>query len=544
MCSFVLGEDEREIYHDIGEYNKKKVKLVITNKRVIGIMNSEVIFEVYYSEFANFKYQRKLVENQEKSNSARFKIIDINKKNYDFKFVGPESVDSLKKSVDIIKGYRKICKNERNKPEAEESDNEKEEKKEKEMAPEERLCNELYQLEGIKNMYEELVEKTEIIGNDEFWSNFKVVKSEYVVQDIYQETGYSGKMLSKVSAMSSEGSNNVIFYMTPESVRQIFAKKPIVAKMHKEFLQEHKEEGDSDFWFQYFMKKEFSKQRKNDKENIFKNVELESLKFNPNARLRRYNKLEPSAIAGRMYECLPGQGTFNKESLPTFYVKKIYSTNMHSELALIENKVVPSIIKENDEISEIKLVEPNYFEDLKPKTNIEIKNLFMVEKKNDNHDQHFDEPSEEFDESANSFASIMNEYKYSFSKIPLPYEAVFDKESHYVLGDITPEQNDAYNYNKEGQENINIRNELNKLRTHKVELQILLFNFWNNYFSVKKENKDKALKLKDKIVEFQNMLNNEKTMSKASKQVELLYSEMLDSIEKALDVYKKKTYLI
>ena len=84
------------------------------------------------------------------------------------------------------------------------------------------------------------------------------------------------------------------------------------------------------------------------------------------------------------------------------------------------------------------------------------------------------------------------------------------------MGDITPEQNDAYNYNKEGQENINIRNELNKLRTHKVELQILLFNFWSNYFSVKKENKNKALKLKDKIVEFQNMLNNEKTMSKAS----------------------------
>ena len=108
------------------------------------------------------------------------------------------------------------------------------------------------------------------------------------------------------------------------------------------------------------------------------------------------------------------------------------------------------------------------------------------------------------------------------------------------MGDITPEQNDAYNYNKEGQENINIRNELNKLRTHKVELQILLFNFWNNYFSVKKENKDKALKLKDKIVEFQNMLDNEKTMSKVSQQVSPLYEEMLDSIKKALDVYKKK----
>ena len=108
------------------------------------------------------------------------------------------------------------------------------------------------------------------------------------------------------------------------------------------------------------------------------------------------------------------------------------------------------------------------------------------------------------------------------------------------MADITPKQNDAHNHNKDEQENINILNELNKLRTHKVELQILLFNFWSNYFSVKKENKNKALKLKDKIVEFQNMLNNEKTMSKVSQQVSPLYEEMLDSIKKALDVYKKK----
>ncbi|KAH0793200.1 BSD domain (BTF2-like transcription factor, Synapse-associated proteins and DOS2-like proteins) [Histomonas meleagridis] len=543
--SFALEEGEKESYHDTAKYENKPARLIVTNKRVVIISKSEVVFEISYFQISNFKYQKKTIENPTNNTSTRFRIIDFDGNNHDVKFTGIESPNSLKKSVELIRSFWKKAKEEKEKEESipEEEMQTPEEKEKKEaivVSPENRLYNELYQLDAVKNMYTELVESG-IISNDEFWNNFKVESSEYTVHEAYQSPGYSGRLLSSVTAKSSEGSNNVTFFMTPEIVRQIFAKKPTVAKMHQKFLEENKTDDDGDFWFQYFKKKEMKRQKRNDKEhNIFKNVKIDTLKFDEIAQSKRYKQLEPASISGPIGEEIPGMGNFNKESLPSLSDRKISNMNTHSELALIENGVVPNTIENGEIPSERPLNVPNYFEDLIPREEIPVKNLVIEEKKKQENEVL--EPASEFAQCAGEFADMMSCYESNFLSLPLPVVADF-ANARCVLKEITPEQNTFFAYSQENLRDMRIRNEVDKLRTHKMEQQILLYHFWNNYFGVKQENKEKALRLKQKIEEFKEMLHNEMhsiPTETLQQQVSPLYKEMEESIEKVLSLYQEK----
>lgn len=134
----------------------------------------------------------------------------------------------------------------------------------------------------------------------------------------------------------------------------------------------------------------------------------------------------------------------------------------------------------------------------------------------------------ELKSSFRDFSDFMQSYKDSFSSIP-PMNIINSDDGLQIFGDITANNLSFLDFESEYFDNTEIKHELDMLKTHKVEEQLLLYHFWVNYNDDRVQSKEKAKRLKIKISEFYHILQDEK--QRISEQVYRFLSPIYDEIE-------------
>lgn len=144
---------------------------------------------------------------------------------------------------------------------------------------------------------------------------------------------------------------------------------------------------------------------------------------------------------------------------------------------------------------------------------------------------------DEFRESALNFYSKLETFSNEFNSLP---EIVLPpmKIAKSIIFEISNENYRRFRYTKTTN-NPEIIAGLETLRKHKMEQQILLVHFWQNYENIEDQHsREKALRLKGKIFEFKNILEDEKSAIKSKEALKALlplYEEIEKSIFKVLE---------
>lgn len=142
----------------------------------------------------------------------------------------------------------------------------------------------------------------------------------------------------------------------------------------------------------------------------------------------------------------------------------------------------------------------------------------------------------EFKEEAQAFLSNLEIFAESFNSLP-EVSVPSMKDAKAIISEISDENYKRYNYQNITNPEIIIGLEI--LRKHKMEQQILLVHFWQNYEKdiENHNNREKTLRLRSKIEELDSILQNEKKNIKskeARKALIPLYEEIEIPIYSAL----------
>lgn len=583
----VLDPSEEEIFNKPAYYEKKKVNLILSNVRVVIADKKTIIQDINYHLIDKIKHTKKDYEKADEKTTVKLRIIDVQDNKFDISFKGVNSLEDLKVAVKIIKQKQKDIENENygghdsGSSEHRGSSSTKFEGYlyEKGEPPGENKLKAimLTQNPSVSDTFKHLGDK-KILNPEAFWVNFKTQLADVLSLEDYQQEGYSGRFLSEVDADISKSRGNQFSFTLNDNIRrQILRKKPRVAERFISFLREKekpskkeepmtKEEAEIVFWQQYFAAglrdTSLIKSKKDkDKSNIFDTVSTkDTVCFNENSRAKRAKNLGLSVRVGSLYEPINpignasylngcGQGIFNKELLPQLLQGTIDAFNIHSELSLIDNKIIPDTTREIPDVDEntgehIEVIEsPLYTEpqldDLLPKEEITVDTLNIVE----NIAKHpFEEVDpQEFKNEAEKFADNLFAFNQSFKRLIPPVQPQ-KKEAEIILRDMTGDLSHFYNYNKNSQ-----YFNLDEVLQLKIENQILLFLFWSNYLSPKidKEKNEMILNeilqkeefIAQRIKDYSNSQNSGFSKSEESSRALIpLYEEMEDSLKRVLNL--------
>lgn len=144
---------------------------------------------------------------------------------------------------------------------------------------------------------------------------------------------------------------------------------------------------------------------------------------------------------------------------------------------------------------------------------------------------------EDFHKEAEVFYSNLESFSLSFNSLP---EIVLPpmKDAKSIINEISNVYYRRYNY--QDIKNPEIITGLDILRKHKMEQQILLVHFWQNYENIQDQQKlEKTLRLRNKIIELKDIMNSEKESiqsKEARKALIPLYEEIDKSILKVLEL--------
>lgn len=580
----ILDPSEEEIFNKPAIYEKKKVSLILSNVRLVIAEKKTIIKEMNYHLIDKIKYTKKDDEKADEKTSVKFRILDAQENKLDISFKGVNSIEDLKSAVKILKQKKAEADNEYYGNQEATSDHKDKSDLQlegylfaKEEPPEEsKLKAKIFKQNPIVfDVYKRLSDQN--VTNDEtFWVNFKSQLANQLSLEQYQQSGYSGRFLSEVDADVSKSRGNQFSYTLDDNIkRQILRKKPRVAEKLISFLKEKekpskkdpdpmtREEADIYFWQQYFAAglRDTNPIKKTDKKerNIFDTISTkDTVRFVENSRIKRAKSLELSVRVGSLYEsinpignsaysCGCGQGIFNKELLPQLLQEVIDSYNIHSELSLIDNKIIPDTTREindqeNDGNQKTPLEPPLYIsptlEDLLPSKEINYDSLSIV-------NAVAKPPSEEIDPStfhdeAQHFSDVLNAFNDSFklSSPPQPQK----KEAEIILRDMTGDTTSFYNYNKINSQRSLIYTGLDEMRKHKIEEQILLFLFWSNYLNPKADQEKidiilgEIRKLKESLTLEKKRISN----LESNNALGPLYEEMDDSLDQVLNLFNNQ----
>ncbi|OHS95047.1 hypothetical protein TRFO_38785 [Tritrichomonas foetus] len=555
-----LDPGEEEILSKKAIFEKEKVQMILTTVRLLIAKGKKNHKFIYYNQIEKIRYTKKDVPNPDEKTSVRFQVKDAHENKMDIAFKGVDSITNLNETIKILK-QKKEEAHQNTTEEKHETKPSKSQSKRTEFDVDvttiyqatkqtdtdikaQILLNKDFSI--AKDLFDRLVQE-KVISSDYFWSNYRSELANQASIEDHQQNGYSGRFLSEVTADSKSRGNQFSFTINSSIKRQILRKKPQIFNKYLTFLKERYDdqfkglnpEDESFFWQQYFSAQLFDlsakSQRKKKKENMFSDIPLQdSITFNEKARNRRMLLLEPSVRPESLYEMLPGGGQCQKELLPHTFQSTVDAYNIHSELSLIDNGIIPDTTRDIPDLvmKEEPLKQHQQLDDLIPQKVITYKPLNIV--------QTVAKPIPEkiepnvFRVNASQFAANLSDFANSFTRIPQPSEPDM-RNSECILRDLTGDINIYVNYHNMNSQN---RASLSEIRNFKAESQILLFQFWTAYLDPKR--KDDAIKLKDKIAEFRTKIESYKTSipkADSARAITPLIDEIEESVDAVLRLY-------
>lgn len=582
----ILEPSEEEIFNKPAIFEKEKVNLILSNVRLVIAKKKTIIKEMNYHLIEKIKYTKKDEPNPDEKTTSKFRILDAQENKIDITFKGVTSPEDLKKAVHILKQKKSEADSE-NQREQENSSASSDQKSssdakfdrylyEKGDPPEDKILKAkiLNQNPAALNLFKGLLQK-QIATEDLFWVNFKLQMASQQSLTKYQQDGYSSRFLSEVVADSKSRGNQFSFTLDDSIKRQILRKKPRIAEKFISFMREKEkpskkdenpmtpEEAENFFWQQYFAAQlrdsSYVKSKKDkDRSNIFDMIPIkDTVSFNENSRAKRARSLELSVRVGSLYEpinpignssfgCGCGQGIFNKEHLPQLFQSTIDSYNIHSELSLIDNGILPDTTREikdddanNNDGNKRPLEMPLYMapelDDLLTQKEPNLSSLKIKKAETDS------QQPIAFGDEAKSFAAKICQFSDSFIKMPTPPQPPM-KDAVIILRDMTGDQNNLYNYQKINSQRSPIYSGLEEVRNLKAQEQILLFLFWSNYLS-QKPDQEKIEKLREEIDQLKQNIDRKKNMfmnDESKRALSPLYEEMSESLEKVLGLFDSR----
>ena len=580
----ILDPSEEEIFNKPAIFEKEKVTLILSNIRLVIAKKKAIIKDINYHLIEKIKYTKKDEPNPDEKTTSKFRILDAQENKIDISFKGVDSPENLKNAIRILK--QKKAEADRDNYREQEADSSEHRSKSdtgfkgyqyaKGNPPSEsKLKAKIFrQNPTVLSLYDNLSQK-EIKNDNLFWVNFKAQLANQLSSEGNQQSGYSGRYLSEVVADDTKSRGNQFSFTLDDNIkRQILRKKTRVADRYISYMNEkekaHKKDEDPElqhfedentFWQQYFAThlrdNSITKSRKDkDKYNIFDSVSIkDTICFNEKSRAKRAKNIELPARVGSLYEsinpidnssygCGCGQGIFNKELLPQLLQSTVDSYNIHSELSLIDNEILPDTTREindnpqndnQDDQNDKKQQEPE-LDDLKPQKEINLSTLNTLNE--------VAKPPYEavdpivFKNEAERFANKFSDFNENFNKLPPPPQPPM-RDAVIILRDMTGETSNFYNYNKINSQRTQIYYGLDEVRKHKIEEQVLLFLFWNNYLSAKPDQEFEQ-KIVEEIRDLKKVLTNEKNMltnDESNRALSPLYDEMEDSIDQVLNLF-------
>jgi uncharacterized membrane-anchored protein YhcB (DUF1043 family) len=145
----------------------------------------------------------------------------------------------------------------------------------------------------------------------------------------------------------------------------------------------------------------------------------------------------------------------------------------------------------------------------------------------------------EFGRAAADFENLVKDYQDRFMNLPLPPDISAD-DADCVLRDMTQQKMDEFDFSSVAKDKA-MMDGLDQVRRRKLEQQILLFHFWNNYGHPRKV--EKVQRLREKLEELKRLVDNEKMRIANPLQghrLAPLYDEMNDSFQKVFDLYQER----
>ena len=369
-------------------FNIKDCVLCVTNRRLFLVNSQAIIFELSHFDIQGLKRQK--FQTDSITEFARLRIVDCNGQKYDLKFCERKSKEELIKCYHILRNLWKTVREKYKKNETQNG-------------------NSIYN-DAVRNVYSELVEKTNILSDKDF----------------------------------------------PEGLQE-----NINEQKKKVIFLDNKEEKPDDFQV-FDMLKNGKK-----KEPIVNNTSFEEI--------NDYS-----------------QQFLNGENIP-------FSID-------------------------------HFQEDEKEETSVENANNYNFKRKEY-------EVSDELKSDCNEFVNIIRSYNDSFNSIPILNQGDF-KDAIQILDEITPNNVNFLKFETKDFNNIEIKQGLDILKTHKFEEQLLLYHFWINYNDNSAQSKEKAKRLQLKINEFNQILQAEKQqiLSQNYKYLSPIYEEIEFSINKVLSL--------
>ena len=550
-------------------YKKEKVELNLTNIRLLILRKGSIELEVKYNQVDKIRYTKKDIPNPDEKTVVKFQIQDPQENKFEISFKGVDAQKNLQKAIRILKAKQEEARA-NNAKEAEKVHQDEINARIKKIQqrpfyvakiPTESVIESEFLIdhETIKQEFEYYVISQHLVNQSMFMNNFRGKLTEVAAKTEYQQAGYSTKFLSEVAADDKSRGNQFLFTINDSIKRQILRKKPQINSKYAEYYRHHfkkdedgiSPEDENNFWKQYFSAQLLdttSKSRKkhgdNKDSNIFDNIKLkDSVKFNEKSRMKRFSILSPSVQPVSLYESLYGFGHVNKELLPMSFQETVDAYNIHSELSLIENKIIPDTtisIPDDQELQVTPFVAQEQIPDLSLPKEVHRRDLTM---KND-----ISKPEPalitdcDFRREATKFAREMNEFENSFFQLAPPPK-IQPREAEYLLRDYTGERT----MNPRTHQSSFARN-LEIMRQLKTKQQILLYLFWTNYLDSNSKTKEASQKaaetFHDIISKFKDDLNDRKQRLPKDEDFHILnplFEEMNDANQEVLNLYKKTT---
>lgn len=600
MSNSLLDPSETELFNKSAIYEKEKVTVIFSDKRVIVAKKNDILKEINYSNIKQFQYPHP----KEGSDKIPKPRIRINPKDepFDITFKAEEDMHT---SIGILKEKKEECKEKAAKTESSTSHSKKSVEPSAEpfqltdkddpirkghylysnhVRPHDPslsdqkaiLLKQLGRSKGseedsfVGEMYKKLTSPPDtILKYSDFWANYKTQLAEYLSIPSEQSVGYSGQYLSEVVASKQSRGTDVYFNVPRTAKRQIMRKLPEMARLYvaygKQMLREGQatksdttdeivlsDEAENKFWIDYFQKKMLNesdtlgkrKKKNEEDDNIFSNQKVNFTKmvtFQPESRQLRYSNLPNSVRVLSLYE------PFRDENSGC------------SGSGIFNRELFPHITQSDSNDfaihSELSLIEngivPDTTRKLKPEevTVSPLAELSQLEdlqpplqmkaKELDITQSITKPPYEDIDPLL--FRSKAEEFADQIEA----FSDAFDK----IPLPPMPSIKDANLVLKDitGSRNrqwkATFNSDLNAMKDHSIERQNLLFYIWNAYMRPNKDEKQ-IDQLRNEIRLFCDTLDTEERTITSAERAEMLkpmYQELRESLQFALDPISTKS---